>query len=288
MAQPLISIAMQTYNQQEYVAAAIESFLCQTFQDFELVVIDDASTDNTAHVIQKLAAQHPNKIRFIQNENNLGIPATFHKVMAACKATDFICWVGGDDIYLPHFLEDHVNTHRQNPSVPITVANGIWFDSATGEDIRHNYPLDAPPEFTYNAIMHSQCVFAPATMIKVNALTCVKNIEPTKTNEWPIFAELLHQGDGAYTNTVSMRYRRHTGNLSNDYDLMWSAIFEALYHMRDNISSEAAIYKSLARYHRLYAKHLKRNKKQLLRSFWHKGASLFYKKYAAIRQFFEA
>lgn len=266
---PLISVAMLTYNHEQYVAEAIDSFLNQTFQNFELVILDDASTDDTAKIIASYAQKHPDKIRFILNEKNLGIAPSWYKVLRACKGEKFLAPVCGDDIYLPNYLADHVEAHKQNPSAPFSVANGIWFESDTGRDIRPNYNPEAPaPKLDYAAIMESQCVFAPATLIKIDELETLKHLEFVNHNEWPMFAELLYRGNAAYTHTIAMRYRRHSANLSNNLDHMWPAIFEALHYMKDNISSCPEIYKSLGQYHKMYAKYLRKSQKRPFAGFY--------------------
>ena len=68
MYNPKVSVIMPSYNKEKYIAASIESILAQTFQNFELIIIDDASTDNSVAIICKYQDE---RIRFFQNNTNI-------------------------------------------------------------------------------------------------------------------------------------------------------------------------------------------------------------------------
>jgi cellulose synthase/poly-beta-1,6-N-acetylglucosamine synthase-like glycosyltransferase len=71
---PRVSVIIPTYNRAHVVGEAIDSVLAQTYQDFEIIVVDDASTDNTREVLDDYARRHADKIRVIYRETN-GVPA---------------------------------------------------------------------------------------------------------------------------------------------------------------------------------------------------------------------
>ena len=73
---PTISVIMPTYNAEKYISTAIESILQQTFEDFEFIIIDDASTDQTYDII---CSYHDKRITRIRNQRNLGVAACINK-----------------------------------------------------------------------------------------------------------------------------------------------------------------------------------------------------------------
>lgn len=73
---PKISVLMPAYNAEKYIKEAIDSILAQTFSDFELIIIDDGSTDRTAEIVNDYS---DSRIRFCPNEKNMGVAATLNR-----------------------------------------------------------------------------------------------------------------------------------------------------------------------------------------------------------------
>jgi len=112
---PRVSVIIPTYNRAHIVGEAIESVLAQTYQDFEIIVVDDASTDNTREVLAGYAAHHPDKIRVIYRETNGGAGAARNDGIRASKG-EYISFLDSDDLYLPHRLQVAVDALDANPS----------------------------------------------------------------------------------------------------------------------------------------------------------------------------
>lgn len=99
----LISILMPTYNVSEYVEEAIESIINQTYKDFELIIVDDASTDDTYEKVERLA-QNDSRIKCFRNLENKKISITLNIALSKAKGS-YIARMDGDDISLPKRLE---------------------------------------------------------------------------------------------------------------------------------------------------------------------------------------
>ena len=80
MSQPVVSVAMAVYNTYRYLAQAIESILCQTFDDFEFIIIDDGSTDGSKAIIEHYAGQDPRIV--FKSRANRGIVATRNEILS--------------------------------------------------------------------------------------------------------------------------------------------------------------------------------------------------------------
>ena len=93
---PCVSVVMPSFNHEKFVAESIESVLGQDFDDFELIIVDDASTDSSRQIIQKYAAEDP-RIRVILHEANCGIAKTMNDGIAATKGK-FIAGIASDDV----------------------------------------------------------------------------------------------------------------------------------------------------------------------------------------------
>jgi len=116
-ANPLISVVMPAYNVERYIAVAIRSILNQTFKDFELVIIDDGSTDSTPQIISK-CKEIDQRIVALQNDKNLKLGRTLNKGIKAAKGK-YIARMDADDISLPDRFGKQVKFMEENPEVGI-------------------------------------------------------------------------------------------------------------------------------------------------------------------------
>ena len=111
--QPLVSVLMTAYNRQQYIAAAIESVLASTYTNFELIIVDDGSTDNTVNIAKKYL-QQDSRVKVFVNEKNLGDYPNRNK--AASYATGkYIKYFDSDDILYPHCLGVMVSSMEKFP-----------------------------------------------------------------------------------------------------------------------------------------------------------------------------
>lgn len=111
---PYISVVMPLYNKEAIVARSVESVLCQGFPDFELVIVDDGSTDYSAKIVSSI---HDDRIVFIQQEN--GGPGAARNTGVRQAKADRIVFLDADDELLPDALEHFAALSRQMPDVDI-------------------------------------------------------------------------------------------------------------------------------------------------------------------------
>lgn len=120
---PKVTVLMPTYNVAPYVKKAIESVLRQTYADFELLVIDDCSTDNTLEVVSEL--KDP-RIKIAKNDHNLGLADNLNRGLSLIT-TEYVARMDGDDIALPHWLEMEMNYLESHPDVGVCGGGGERF-----------------------------------------------------------------------------------------------------------------------------------------------------------------
>lgn len=99
----LISIVLPIYNGEKYMRKSIDSVLAQTYANWELLIIDDGSTDNTAVIAQEYAAKD-SRIRYYKNPENMRLPRTLNRGFSLAKG-DFLTWTSDDNYYYPTALE---------------------------------------------------------------------------------------------------------------------------------------------------------------------------------------
>ncbi len=117
MATPYFSIIMPLYNHESYVAQAVESALSQTFEDFELVVCNDGSTDAS---LERVDAYEDRRIRVIDKPNGGTVSALNSCLMNA--RGQYVCWLSSDDLFAPHKLATHAAHHAGSPESMLSIA----------------------------------------------------------------------------------------------------------------------------------------------------------------------
>ncbi len=137
---PKVSIGLPVYNGQKFISEAIESVLAQTFEDFELIICDNASTDQT----EKICREYANKdrrIRYYRNEKNLGVAYNFnHTFELSCG--EYFKMVAADEGIEPEFMKKAVEVLDNNPSVVNVCARYIQYDEIQNS-VRYRSDSDA-------------------------------------------------------------------------------------------------------------------------------------------------
>jgi glycosyltransferase involved in cell wall biosynthesis len=127
VAPPLVSIGMPVFNGANYVAAAIESILAQSFADFELVICDNASTDATGEICAGYAARDP-RVRYVRNPRNIGAGPNFDRCFHLAQGTYFH-WAAHDDLLAPDFLARAVAALERCPEAVLCTAGIVEIDA---------------------------------------------------------------------------------------------------------------------------------------------------------------
>jgi glycosyltransferase involved in cell wall biosynthesis len=112
---PTISIVMPVYNAERYLIEAIDSILVQDYSDFEFIIINDGSTDQSKQIIHSF---NDSRIVYLENDKNLGIVQTLNKGLHAAKGK-FIARMDADDISLPHRFKQQINYLSEHPEIGV-------------------------------------------------------------------------------------------------------------------------------------------------------------------------
>lgn len=148
----LISVAMATYNGARYIREQIDSILRQTIQDFELVICDDCSSDETWKILNAIR-QTDSRISIYRNDSNLGFKKNFEKVISLCNG-DLIALSDQDDVWLPKHLE--VLKDAMKSDTQIACARPLFVDEYCRElPAKYDYfKMYAPPKTDIDIARH--------------------------------------------------------------------------------------------------------------------------------------
>jgi glycosyltransferase involved in cell wall biosynthesis len=125
--QPLVSIGMPVYNEERYLEQALQSLLSQSFENFELIISDNASTDRTCEICLTYAAKDP-RVRYSRMEINLGASVNFNRVFQLSSSAYF-CWASGHDTRHETFIARCVEILEQDASVVLCYPGARWLET---------------------------------------------------------------------------------------------------------------------------------------------------------------
>jgi len=127
---PSLSVIVPNYNHAKHLPTCLMSVLNQSVKPSEILVLDDASTDESVSVIKRFAEQN-SQIRLIANESNLGVLANVNKGIDLA-ASDYVFSLAADDVVLPGFFEKSLNLLASYPQAGLSCTIGDWREDATG------------------------------------------------------------------------------------------------------------------------------------------------------------
>lgn len=123
---PLVSIGVPVFNEAMYLAMTIDCLLAQDYPNIEIVICDNASTDDTPEICTR-AADRDSRIRVLRAEENLGTTANFQRCIDEASG-DFFMWAGGHDLWSPNYIPQCVAALDAHPTAVIAVPESNWID----------------------------------------------------------------------------------------------------------------------------------------------------------------
>lgn len=206
MEKRLVSIAMCTYNGAKYIREQIESLLSQTYQNLEIIIVDDVSVDDTVAILRGYEAVDK-RIKVYVNEKNLGFTQNFSKAISLCHG-DFIAPADQDDIWKKEKIETFVNNIRSNIL--------IYSDATLVDEnsLSKNQQLIRPENQLISgrhnkAFLFMNCVSGNTLMFKKELLQYILPIPEVSYHDiWIAFAASC-VGSITYTDENMIYYRRH-------------------------------------------------------------------------------
>ncbi len=210
---PTVTVLLPVYNAAGFIAQTIESILAQTFTDFELLLINDGSSDESVKIIEQF---NDPRIRLVHNERNLGLIQTLNRGAALARGK-YIARMDADDVALPQRLEKQVAFLEQNSGIHV-VAAFVDFINTDGE-VTGSWSTDraANTEAAIQAMMpQTNCIAHPAVMIRTETLRQFLYSPAQKgAEDYDLWLRLLATGKRiAKIEEVLLHYRIHPASIT--------------------------------------------------------------------------
>lgn len=213
---PRVSVIIPTYNRPEYLRQAVESVLAQTYVDFEVIVVDDGSTDNTAEV---MATFDDRRVHYIFQQN-AKLSAARNRGMKAARG-EFIALLDDDDLFLPHKLAAQVTFLDSHPEVGL-VAGGTQVITAEGTFVRTVEPWHRAPELTLDVCLDTALLTPSAVIFHrrwLDALDEWFDVEMGRAEDLDFWIRLVWAGCRmAWLPEIVTAYRQHPDSTQQDPD----------------------------------------------------------------------
>jgi glycosyltransferase involved in cell wall biosynthesis len=163
---PAVSVLMAAHNERGFIEQALDSLLQQTCQDFEIVVVDDASVDGTEEVLRRYAASDT-RVRVLHNETRLRLPDSLNLGFRQCRA-DLIARADADDVYEPMRLERQLAFLNTHPEIGV-VSCGCQLIDNRGRSLR---TIRHPPDHDRIRIglLFANCLLHPGVVVRASVL----------------------------------------------------------------------------------------------------------------------
>jgi glycosyltransferase involved in cell wall biosynthesis len=168
---PQLSIGLPVYNGEQFLEQALDAILAQTYQDFELIISDNASTDRTEEICQTYAAKDL-RLRYYRNSQNLGAASNFNRVFQLATGKYFK-WTAHDDLYAPDFLVKCIEVLEKDPLV-VLCHSQVKIIDREGEFLQ-NYELKlrtdaAKPHERFHDLLRKHLCYQIFGVIRVSTL----------------------------------------------------------------------------------------------------------------------
>jgi glycosyltransferase involved in cell wall biosynthesis len=167
---PRVSLGLPVYNGEEFLRQAIDSLLAQTFQDFELIISDNASTDSTESICRHYAALDP-RIRYFRNSENIGGAANFNRVFDLSES-EYFKWAAHDDVCAPEFLQKCIEILDNDPSVVLaySLAKNINKNGVVREEVPWPRVDSVTPQQRFGSLFQIKTCYPVFGLIRSSSL----------------------------------------------------------------------------------------------------------------------
>jgi glycosyltransferase involved in cell wall biosynthesis len=218
----MIDILLATCNGEKYLSQQIDSIITQTYKDWQLLIRDDLSSDNTVKTIKNYTHKYPDKIRLIEdNKGHLGLVRNFEALLESAQS-EYIMFCDQDDVWLSNKIELTLNTMKAAeqtwPNTPLLVHTDLKVVDETLNPIAESFwklhRISPESDCLLKKIIYRNIVTGCTVMINKKAKEISMPFPPeANIHDWWIALNAAKYGKIIHTDTPTVLYRQHAANI---------------------------------------------------------------------------
>lgn len=203
-----VSIIMPSYNTGRFISETIESVLAQSYSNWELIIVDDCSTDDTDEVVGQYLTDE--RIRYIKNKNNSGAAVSRNRALREAKGK-WIAFLDSDDLWEPDKLKNQI-AFMENNDYHFSYTNYIEIDE---ESAPNGKSVTGPKRITKHG-MYNYCWMGCLTvMYDVETVGLIQIEDIKKNNDYAMWLKACNKANCYLLDENLARYRKRSGSISN-------------------------------------------------------------------------
>ena len=244
---PKIIILLSTYNGEKYLKEQLDSLFLQTYNDFNILIRDDGSTNKTKYILNEYEKNYPNKVQIIEDSiGNLGSSKSFMKLLEYSSDCEYVMFCDQDDVWLPEKIEMSINKIKElevesNKNIPLLVFTDLTVVDEKLNIINKsywNYQKLIPSITNDWKKLLSQNVITGCTIImnkKAKEVCLPFTLEMMIHDQW-IGVNVSKYGKIGYLNEQTILYRQHGNNVEGAHNYGIKYVLNKLMKLQNNFA----------------------------------------------------
>ncbi len=204
----LVSIVMPSYNTAKFIEETIESVLAQSYENWELILVDDCSTDNTDEVVSRFLSDE--RIRYIKNDTNSGAAVSRNRALREARGK-WIAFLDSDDLWEPDKLEKQI-AFMQNNNYSFSYTNYIEIDE---QSVPNGRQVTGPARITKHGMFNYCWPGCLTVMYDAEVIGLIQIADIKKNNDYAMWLKVCTKADCYLLNETLAKYRKRSGSISN-------------------------------------------------------------------------
>jgi glycosyltransferase involved in cell wall biosynthesis len=212
---PAVSVVIPVYNAALYIRDALDSVLAQTFTHYEVIVVNDGSTDREE--LERVLDSHPLQIVYLSQENR-GVSAARNAAIHAARGT-FYAQLDADDQWEPEYLAAQLGILRGDEDVALVYPNAVIFGDSSDASVEFMKICPSEGEVTFESLIRQDCTVMTCVLARMNAVKGAGMFDEAipSCEDFDLWLRIIKNGGRIiYHRQVLARYRRREGSLSSD------------------------------------------------------------------------
>ncbi|GGP18596.1 glycosyltransferase [Silvimonas iriomotensis] len=211
---PLVSVFIPSYNYRRFIGDAIESILAQSWTNWELIIVDDASVDGSQQLIETYRQRFPDKIKAVFLEKNVGQAQCANTGLKLCTGK-YVSLLAADDVATPLRLEQGVKLLETHPDVMVAFSKVEYID-AENRPLESDLPFNDPFRSIRERLLFGNFLCATSVVARAEAFRKTEGVNPllTTVEDYYLWVRLLADHEVVRVDDIWVKYRLHGSNLS--------------------------------------------------------------------------